>query len=95
MFCVDEATSAAIRQVYEANGELSAAVELRRHFPGITNNETARRCRRDTSGNGITTSQEGWARFIRRPIPHLERYLGDRVTAIGVVFVRHGGDQDK
>jgi hypothetical protein len=44
MFCVDEATAAAVRQVYEANGELSAAVELRRHFPGITNNETARRC---------------------------------------------------
>lgn len=27
MFCVDEATAAAVRQVYEANGELSAAVE--------------------------------------------------------------------
>ena len=44
MFSVDEATAEAIRQVYEASGELSAVVELRRHFPGITNNETARRC---------------------------------------------------
>jgi hypothetical protein len=44
MFSVDEATGAAVRQVYEASGELSAAVEFRRHFPGITNNETARLC---------------------------------------------------
>jgi hypothetical protein len=44
MFSVDEATAEAIREVYEASGELSAVVELRRHFPGITNNETARLC---------------------------------------------------
>ena len=42
MFSVDEATAAAIRQVFENSGELSAVVELRRgHFLGITNNETA------------------------------------------------------
>jgi hypothetical protein len=33
MFSVDEATAAAIRQVFEESGELSAVVELRRHFP--------------------------------------------------------------
>jgi hypothetical protein len=44
MFSVDEATAAIVRQVYEASGELSAVVELRRHFPGITNNDTARLC---------------------------------------------------
>jgi hypothetical protein len=41
MFSVDEATATAVSQVYEASGELFAVVELRRHFPGITNNETA------------------------------------------------------
>jgi hypothetical protein len=44
MFSVDETTAEAIRQVFEKSGELSAVVELRRHFPGITNNETARIC---------------------------------------------------
>jgi hypothetical protein len=44
MFSVDEATAAVDRQVYEASGELSAVVEFRRHFPGITNNDTARLC---------------------------------------------------
>jgi hypothetical protein len=47
MFSVDEATAAIVRQVYEASGELSAVVELRRHFPGITNNDTARLCDQD------------------------------------------------
>jgi hypothetical protein len=33
MFSVDEATAAAIGQVFEESGELSAVVELRRPFP--------------------------------------------------------------
>jgi hypothetical protein len=44
MFSVNEATAAAIRQVFEENGELSAVVEFRRHFPGIKDNEAARLC---------------------------------------------------
>jgi len=44
MFTVDEATAAAIRKAYDEGGELSAVVELRRHFPGITDNENARLC---------------------------------------------------
>jgi hypothetical protein len=43
MFCVDEATAAAIRRAYEEGGALAAAVELRRHFPGIADNANARR----------------------------------------------------
>jgi hypothetical protein len=50
MFSVDEATAAAIRQALEKSGELSAMVELRRHFPGITNNENARICVRAIAG---------------------------------------------
>jgi hypothetical protein len=50
MFSVDETTAATIRQAYEASGELSAVVELRRHFPGITNNESAGRCVRAIAG---------------------------------------------
>jgi hypothetical protein len=46
MFVVDEATAAAIRRVYVEDGELSAVIELRRHFPGIADNENARLCAR-------------------------------------------------
>jgi hypothetical protein len=44
MFTVDEATAAAIRVAFDRGGELSAVVELRRHFPGITDPEQARSC---------------------------------------------------
>ena len=44
MFIVDESTAAAIRQAYAESGELSAMVELRRHFPGIADMASARRC---------------------------------------------------
>ena len=44
MFVVDEPTAAAIRKAYLESGELSAVVELRRRFPGITDNENARLC---------------------------------------------------
>lgn len=44
MFCVDESTAAAIRRAYYEGGELSAVVELRRHFPRITDNANARLC---------------------------------------------------
>ena len=50
MFVVTESQAAALRQAYETGGELSAAVELRRHFPGITDNEDARRCARTIAG---------------------------------------------
>jgi hypothetical protein len=50
MFIVDEPTAAAIRKAYEESGELSAVVELRRHFPGIADNENARRCVRTIAG---------------------------------------------
>ena len=41
MFSVSEEEAAAIRAVFQQDGEMPAAVELRRHFPGIT--ETRRR----------------------------------------------------
>ena len=36
------AVAAAIRAIFERDGELSAAIELRRLFPGITDNAKAR-----------------------------------------------------
>ena len=50
MFVVSEAEAAAIRAVYEQRGELSAAIELRRLFPGVTDNVQARECVRTIAG---------------------------------------------
>jgi len=46
MFCIDEATAAAIRRVFDEEGELSAVLELRRHFPLLTDNARGRECGR-------------------------------------------------
>jgi hypothetical protein len=50
MFVVTEADAAAIRTVYQQRGEFSAAIELRRRFPGITDNAQARECARTIAG---------------------------------------------
>jgi hypothetical protein len=50
MFIVTEADAAAIRAVFDQEGELSAAIELRRRFPGITDNAKARVCARSIAG---------------------------------------------
>jgi hypothetical protein len=46
MFMVDEAAADAIRRAFVEDGEFAAAVELRRHFPGIVDNANARLCAR-------------------------------------------------
>lgn len=50
MFMVDEADAAAIRAAFDKDGEFSAAVELRRRFPGVTDNAKARLCARTIAG---------------------------------------------
>jgi hypothetical protein len=42
MFLVTEADADAIRAIFTQEGELSDAIELRRRFPGITDNAKAR-----------------------------------------------------
>jgi hypothetical protein len=67
MFVVTEADAAAIRAVFEQRGEFAAAIELRRLFPGITDNAEARECARTIAG---------WTplplRVVKRP-PRLRR----------------------
>jgi hypothetical protein len=46
MFVVSEAEAVAIRTAFDGGGEFSAAVELRRLFPGVTDNAQARECAR-------------------------------------------------
>lgn len=50
MFVVTEEDAAAIRNVFDRDGELSAAVELRRRFPLIDNNAIARQWARTIAG---------------------------------------------
>jgi hypothetical protein len=60
MFVVTEADAAAIRAVYQQRGELSAALELRRRFPGNAGNAQARECARIIAG---------WKALPLRPKP--------------------------
>ena len=46
MFAVSEEAAAAIRAAFDQGGEFSAAIELRRWFPGIEDNVQARACAR-------------------------------------------------
>ena len=50
MFVVTEEDEAAIRAVYQQRGEFAAAIELRRRFPGVTDNAQARECARTIAG---------------------------------------------
>lgn len=63
MFIVSEADADAIRAAFHNEGELSAAIELRRRFPGITDNAQARTCARTITG---------WRPLPRSPatVPH-------------------------
>jgi hypothetical protein len=50
MFVLSEEAAAAIRTAYGQGGELSAAIAVRRLFPGITDNAKARECARTIAG---------------------------------------------
>jgi hypothetical protein len=50
MFVVTETEAAAIRAAFDQGGEFAAAVELRRRFPGITDNADALACARAIAG---------------------------------------------
>lgn len=50
MFMVTEADADAIRAAFFDEGELSAAIEVRRRFPGIADNAQARLCARTIAG---------------------------------------------
>jgi hypothetical protein len=50
MFVISEEVAAAIRAAFHEDGELAAAVELRRRFPGITDTVKARECARTIAG---------------------------------------------
>ena len=64
MMVVTEADAAAIRAAFEQRGELSAAIELRRLFPGITDNAQARKCARTIAG---------WKPLPLRPVKRMPR----------------------
>jgi hypothetical protein len=50
MFVVSEAEAAAVREAFHKHGELAGAIELRRLFPGITDNTAAAECARQIAG---------------------------------------------
>jgi hypothetical protein len=46
MIVINEAEATAIRAAFDRGGEFSAAIELRRLFPGISDTARARECAR-------------------------------------------------
>ena len=59
MFVVDAATTKAIRRIRQEQGELSALVELRRHFPLIADNTRER-----LSSYAVVSYTENWVYVI-------------------------------
>jgi hypothetical protein len=57
MFLVTEADADAIRAIFNQEGELSAAIELRRRFPGITDNAKARAPELSSLAHAVPTKQ--------------------------------------
>jgi hypothetical protein len=68
MFVVSEADSDAIRAVFQQDGELSAAIELQRRFPGVVDNAKARECARIIASWGPPPARPG-----TKSIPDLDR----------------------
>jgi hypothetical protein len=58
MLVISEEAATAIRAAYETRGEFSAAVELRRHFPGIIDNAEVR---------GLARAIAGWQPLLLKP----------------------------
>jgi hypothetical protein len=66
MFAVTEADAAAIRTAFHEEGELSAAIELRRRFPGVTDNAKARACARTIECGPAGPDRDALAAEFRR-----------------------------
>jgi hypothetical protein len=58
MFSVTKAEATAIRDAFHQRGELSAVIELRRLFPGVTDNRQARECVRMIAGWRLSEPDE-------------------------------------
>ena len=72
MFTVSDDDIAAIRAAFDAGGELAAAMEFRRRFRGITDNEVARDWARRVmawSPPSVPMPRKG------RSVPRVERHV--------------------
>jgi hypothetical protein len=74
MFVVSEAEADAIRAAFVQRGELSAAIELRRLFPGITDNVQALACARTIAGwKPLPTTKPRSVKFRKPAIVTVKR----------------------
>jgi hypothetical protein len=73
MFVITEADAAAIRAVFNDEGELSAVIELRRRFPGVTDIAKARTCARSIVG---WTPLPAQLRPVTELRPRIDAYSG-------------------
>ena len=81
---ISEAQAAAIRAVFEQRGELSAVAELRRLFPGVTDNRQAPRVRaRDRRLEAAQAVAARPAACARKLPPH----LGILAGTVGILWI--------
>jgi hypothetical protein len=69
MFVVSESDATAIRASFELEGELSAAIECRRRFPGIRDNAAARECARTIAGWKSPAAEPSTVITLRSGLP--------------------------
>jgi hypothetical protein len=79
MFMVSEEAAAAIRAIFDQEGEMSAAIELRRLFPGITDNANALECARTIAGWKPLPEQGGG---VGEPGPATVRAAACQITPL-------------
>ena len=60
MFVITKADAAAIRTIFNEEGELSAVIELHRRFPGVVDNAKARACARTIAGWRPLSAHRTW-----------------------------------
>ena len=94
MFTVSQEEAAAIRAAFDRGGEFAAAVELRRRFPGISDNEQARRCARTIAGGTAESTATSANAVVPDPEPGRGGAAGRprsswRLRLVPLVFTAH------
>ena len=86
MFALNEDEIAAVQAAWDESGELAAAVELRRLFPGIADLDKARQCARTIAGwrrpASATPERMGRSHDAREHVAKGPKSVSDRADSV-------------
>jgi hypothetical protein len=89
-FVVTEADAAAIRAMFNQEGELSAAIELRQRFPGVTDNAKARAFARSIAGwTPLPAQPRSVSGCVRARTTNCSHYIRDQWLVIARLRAAH------